>query len=161
MEFTFRIAKKKDKEEIFFLVNKLAEHERKKPQEVNLTMDKIESHGFGRMRYFYVLLAEYKEKPAAYALFFFSYCASEAAPILYVEELFVDELYRNHGLGSALLSNLAHIAIEKECCRMEGHTMTWNKKGIEFFEFIGASPRTDLLQFRLAGEHLQKLAAQK
>ena len=73
MEFTFRIAKKKDKEEIFFLVNKLAEHERKKPEEVNLTLDKIESHGFGRTRYFYVLLAEYKEKPAGYALFFFSY----------------------------------------------------------------------------------------
>ncbi|CAM3079941.1 GNAT family acetyltransferase [Legionella steigerwaltii] len=161
MEFTFRIAKKKDKEEILSLVKKLAEHERKKPEEVNLTLDKIESHGFGRNRYFYVLLAEHKRKPAGYALFFFSYSSSEGSPILYIEELFVDELYRNYGLGTALLSNLAQLAIEKECCRMEGHAVTWNKKGIEFFKFIGATPRTDLLQFRLSGEHLKKLAAQK
>ncbi|KTC91566.1 GNAT family N-acetyltransferase [Fluoribacter dumoffii] len=161
MEFTFRIAKKKDKEEILCLIKKLAEHQRKKPEEVHMTLEKIESHGFGRTRYFYVLLAEYKKKPAGYALFFYSYSASDGAPILYIEDLFVDELYRNYGLGTALLANLAKLALEKECCRMEGHAVTWNKKGIEFFEFIGAYPRTDLLQFRLSGEHLQKLAAQK
>lgn len=161
MEFTFRIAKKKDKEEILSLIKKLAEYERKKPEEINLTLDKIESHGFGRNKYFYVLLAEYKKMPAGYALYFFSYSASAAAPILYVEDLFVDELYRNHGLGTALLSNLAHLALEKECCRMEGHAFTWDKNAIEFYEFIGAHPRTDLLQFRLSGEHLQKLAVQK
>ncbi|WP_454784885.1 N-acetyltransferase family protein [Legionella sp. WA2024007413] len=161
MEFTFRIAKKKDKEEIFGLIKKLAEYEKKKPEEINLTLDKIESHGFGRTKFFNVLLAEYKKKPAGYALFFFSYSAPAGAPVLYIEELFVDELYRNHGLGTALLSNLAQLAIEKGCCRMEGHAFTWNKKAIEFYEFIGAHRRTDLLQFRLSDEHLQKLAAQK
>ncbi|KTD01728.1 GNAT family N-acetyltransferase [Fluoribacter gormanii] len=161
MEFTFRIAKKKDKEQIFGLIKKLAEYERKKPEEIHLTLDKIESHAFGRNKYFYVLLAEYKKNPAGFALYYFSYSAPSGAPVLYVEELFVDELYRNYGLGTSLLSHLAQLALEKECCRMEGHAFTWNKKAIEFYEFIGAHPRTDLLQFRLSGEHLQKLAAQK
>ncbi|HHF7375113.1 GNAT family N-acetyltransferase [Legionella bozemanae] len=161
MEFTFRIAKKKDKEEIFGLIKKLAQYERKKPEEINLTLDKIESHGFGRNKYFYILLAEHKKNPAGYALYFFSYSAPSGAPVLYVEELFVDEPYRNYGLGTALLSNLAQLAIEKECCRMEGHAFTWNKKAIEFYEFIGAHPRTDLLQFRLSDEHLRSLAEQK
>lgn len=161
MEFTFRIAKKKDKEEIFNLIKKHAEYEKKKPEEIHLTLDKIETHGFGRNKFFYVLLAEYQKKPAGFALFFFTYSVPAGAPVLYIEELFVDELYRNHGLGTSLLSNLAQLALEKECCRMEGHAFTWNKKGIEFFEFIGAHPRTDLLQFRLADEHLQKLASQK
>lgn len=161
MEFTFRIAKKKNKEEIFGLIKKLAEYERKKPEEIKLTLEKIESHGFGRTKYFNVLLAEYKKKPAAYALYFFSYSASSGAPILYVEDLFVDELYRNHGLGTELLANLARLAIEKECCRMEGHAFTWDKKAIEFYEFIGAHPRMDLLQFRLSAEHLKKLAEHK
>ncbi|HHF7396141.1 TPA: N-acetyltransferase family protein [Legionella anisa] len=160
MEFTFRIAKKNDKEEILDLIKKLAEVERKKPEEINLTLEKIESHGFGRNKYFYVLLAEYKKKPAGYALYFFSYSASAGAPILYIEDLFVDEPYRNFGLGTGLLAHLARLAIEKECCRMEGHAFTWNKKVIEFFEFIGAHPRTDLLQFRLSDEHLRKLAEQ-
>ncbi len=161
MEFTFRIAKKKDKNEVLFLVKKLAAYERKKPEEVNLTLEKIETHGFGKKKYFHVLLAEHGKTPAAYALYFFSYSASAGAPILYVEDLFVDDLYRNYGLGSSLLANLAHIAVEEECCRMEGHAFTWNKKAIEFYEFIGARAKTDLLQFRLSGENLDKLAAQK
>ncbi|QLZ67319.1 N-acetyltransferase [Legionella sp. PC1000] len=161
MEFTFRIAKKNDKEEILDLIKKLAEAERKKPEEINLTLEKIESHGFGRNKYFHILLAESKKKPAGYALYFFSYSASAGAPILYIEDLFVDEPYRNFGLGTSLLAHLARLAIEKECCRMEGHAFTWNKKAIEFFECIGAYPRTDLLQFRLSDEHLRKLAEQE
>lgn len=159
MEFTFRIATKKDKYEISDLVKKLAEYERRKTEEINLTLDKIEAHGFGKNKYFYVLLAEYKKKPAGYALYFFSYSVSSGAPVLYVEDLFVDEMYQSHGLGTALLSNLARLAIEKKCSRMEGHTFTWDTKSIEFYEFLGAHPRTDLLQFRLSGEPLEKLAA--
>ncbi|MGL5742254.1 MAG: GNAT family N-acetyltransferase [Legionella sp.] len=159
MEFTFRIAKKKDKNKILVLVKKLAEYERKRPEEINLTLEKIDSHGFGKTKYFSVLLAEYKKQPAGYALYFYSYSGSAGAPILYVEDLFVDELYRSYGLGTALLSNLARLALEKECCRMEGHAFTWNKKASAFYEFIGASPKTDLLQYRLCGESLKKLAA--
>lgn len=161
MEFTFRIATKKDKEKISFLVAKFAEYERRKPEEIKLTLDKIETHGFGKPKYFSLLLAEYKKEPAAYALYFFSYSASEGAPVLYVEDLFVNEAYQNHGLGTALLSHLARLAIEKHCCRMEGHAFTWNKKSIEFYEFLGAHPRTDLLQFRLAGDSLAQLASGK
>ena len=105
--------RKKIKRRSSALARKLAEYERKKPEEVNLTLDKIESHGFGKNKYFYVLLAEYKKKPAGYALYFFSYSASAGAPILYVEDLFVDDVYRNYGLGKALLANLAHTAVER------------------------------------------------
>ena len=158
MEFTFQIAQKKDKEKIWDLIKRQAQCEGKKLAEINLTLEKIESHGFGRTKYFHVMLSEYKKNPSGYALYFFSYSASEAAPILYVDELFVDEEYRNYGLGTEMLAKLARLALEKKCCRMEGHAYTWNKKFIEFYEFLGAHPRTDLLQFRLSGESLEKLA---
>ncbi|KTC92145.1 GNAT family N-acetyltransferase [Legionella cincinnatiensis] len=161
MEFTFRVATKKDKEKIAFLVEKLAEYERKKLEAMSLTLDKIEAHGFGKNKYFYILLAEYKKEPAGYALYFFSYSAAEGAPVLYVEDLFVQEKYQNHGLGTSLLSYLARLALEKQCCRMEGHAFTWNKKSIQFYEFLGAHPRTDLLQFRLTDDSLERLAAGK
>lgn len=160
MEFTFRIATKKDKEKISLLVEQSAEHDRKKPEEINLTLDKIEAHGFGKNKYFYILLAEYKKNPVGYALYFFSYSASEGAPVLYIEDLFVNKNYQNQGLGTALLSHLARFAVEKKCCRMEGHAFTWNKKSIQFYEFLGAHARRDLLQFRLEDEYLVKLAHQ-
>lgn len=161
MEFTLRIAHKKDSDKIFYLLNKMAECAGKKPEENLLTLEKIKTHGFGQDKYFKVLLAEYEKEPAGFSIYFFSYSAASGAPILYIEELFVDELYRSYGLGTKLLANLAYLALEKECCRMEGHAFTWDKAAIKFYEFLGAHPRTDLLQFRLEEEPLKKLAEQK
>lgn len=158
MRFTIRIAKKEDKNAILDLVKKLAVYERKKTEEIQLTIDKIESHGFGKDNYFDVLIAEHNEIPVGYALYFFSYSASSGAPILYIEDLFVENEYRHQGLGKALLSSLANITIEKKCCRMEWHTFTWNDNGIEFYKNLGAAPKHDLLQFRLLGNDLKKLA---
>jgi GNAT superfamily N-acetyltransferase len=158
MEFTVRVAKKKDTYKIFSLIEKQAQEERKKTEEIALTIDKIESHGFGKENYFDVLLAESKEEAIGYALYFFTYCDSLAAPILYLEDLFVDKSYRKSGLGTTLLSHLARVAIKKGCCRMEGHAFTWNKTLNTFFESHGAHPRTDLLQYRLLGEDMLKLA---
>ncbi|MDP3559041.1 MAG: GNAT family N-acetyltransferase, partial [Legionellaceae bacterium] len=114
MKFNIRIVKKEDKSALLELVKKLAEYERKKPEEVQLTLDKIKLHGFGKEKYFDVLIAEYNETSIGYALYFFSYSASSGAPILYIEDLFVENEYRHQGLGKALLSSLAKIAIQKE-----------------------------------------------
>jgi GNAT superfamily N-acetyltransferase len=154
-----RTATNEDKEDILSLVKKLAEYERIKPEEVQLTIDKIESHGFGR--YFDILIAEHNKKSVGYALYFFSYSASAGEPILYLEDLFVEYEYRLQGFGKALLSRLANLAIENECCRMEWHAFIWNEKAIQFYNNLGATPKPDLLQFRLFGEHLSKLSAEK
>lgn len=158
MKFNIRIAKKEDKHAILALVKKLAEYERKKPEEVQLTLDKIELHGFGEEKYFDVLIAEYGEIPVGYAFYFFTYSASSGAPILYIEDLFVESEYRHQGLGKALFSNLAKLAIQKECCRMEWHAFTWNEKAIQFYKNLGASPKLDLVQFRLFGNGLKQLS---
>lgn len=158
MEFTIRIATKKDKYKIYSLVEQFATYERKKHEDIHLTLEKIESHGFGKNKYFHILLAEYKKEPAGYALYFFSYSAAEGAPVLAVENLFVTEAYQSHGLGTALLSYLARLALEEHCCRMDGHAFTWNKQSIEFYEFLGAHTRTDQVHFRLSGDSLEQLA---
>ncbi|WP_408608946.1 GNAT family N-acetyltransferase [Aquicella siphonis] len=54
---------------------------------------------------------------------FFSYSASSGAPILYLEDLFVEEAYRHQGICKALLSKLANLSIENHCCRMEWHAL--------------------------------------
>jgi len=139
----------KDKEIILELVYKLAQEEKVKPEEVQLSLDKIAEHAFGSNPYFYVLIAEYENKPVGYALYFFTYLAAMGSPILYLEDLFVDPQYRNKGIGTDLLSNLKEIASAKKCCRLEWHTFNWNKKAIQFYESIGAKPSPESLQFRL------------
>lgn len=148
MKFNIRQANIEDKEAILKLVRKLACYERKKPEEVKVTIEKIELHGFSKDKYFDVLLADHNGVSIAYALYFFSYSASAAAPILYVEDIFVETDYRNQGLGRAIFSALAHIAMEKKCCRLEWHAFTWNESAVQFYQKLGAIPKPDLLQFR-------------
>ncbi len=104
------------------------------------------------------MLAEHNEISVGYALFFFSYSPAAGAPILYIEDLFVEEEYRLQGLGKALLSKLATIALKKDCCRMEWHSFAWNEKAIGFYKNLGARPQPDSLQFRLFDEDLKNLA---
>lgn len=158
MHCVIRKATIEDKNIILNLVKKLAEYERKKPEDVHLTLDKIETHGFGDTRYFEVLLVELNHIPVGFALYFFSYAASLGAPILYIEDLFIENEYRHQGLGTALFARLAKKALDRDCCRMEWHAFTWNEKALSFYERLGAIPKDDLAQFRLLGNDLKKLA---
>jgi GNAT superfamily N-acetyltransferase len=121
-------------------------------------IDKIVEHGFSARPYFEVLLLEYNGIAVGYALYFFPYIASLGAPILYLKDLFVENDYQGLGLGKALLSHLAQIAIEKNCCRMDWQALLWNEKAIEFYKYLGAVPRNETVQFRLTDENLKKLA---
>lgn len=152
-----RPATKEDSPAILELVKKLAVYERKKLTDVLLTLEKIKTDCFEH-RYFHILIAEDEGEKIGYALFFFTYSASLGAPILYLEDLFVEEKVRNKGIGKALLSELAKIAIDKKCCRMEWHAFTWNEKAIQFYKYLGAELKNDLVQIRLVDGDLVKLS---
>ncbi len=137
---------------IFELVKKLALYEKKKTEDIKLSEDKIMQHGFGDKRYFNILVAEIEKNIIAYALYFFTYAATAGAPILYLEDLFILEEYRNKGIGRQLLSVLANIAISENCCRMEWHVFNWNESAIKFYESLGAELKPDLIQIRLGEE---------
>ncbi|OGT57625.1 MAG: GNAT family N-acetyltransferase [Gammaproteobacteria bacterium RIFCSPHIGHO2_12_FULL_43_28] len=153
-----RVATRNDKEVILNLIKKLAAYEGKKPEEFYLTIDKIESHGFGENNYFNVLIAEQNNQAIGYAFYFFNYSSYAGAPILYLEDIFVEEEYRHQGIGKKILAKLANISIEKKCCRMEWHTYSWNEKAIQFYKTLGAAPTANLLQFRIHGNELNALA---
>ncbi len=66
---------------------------------------------------------------------------------------------RSHGVGHALLSELARITIARDCGRLEWAVLDWNQLAIDFYERIGAAPLSDWTVFRLTGDALQNLAA--
>ena len=150
-EARIRAASLQDVDALVTMVRELASYENKKPEEVLLTADKVLQHAFGKEKYFQVLLAEKDKKPVAYALYFFTYSAYKGAPVLYIEDLYVSEPYRHHGIGTAILSHLKNLAKERGCCRMEWHVFDWNKPAIQFYQSLGAALRPDLIQVRLEG----------
>ena len=105
-----------------------------------------------------VLLAEQDGRPVGFALFFHNFSTFLGRAGLYLEDLYVSPQYRGHGYGIAILKQLAKIAAERKCGRLEWWCLDWNKPSIDFYLSLGAKPMSDWTVYRIAGETLQKLA---
>jgi len=105
-----------------------------------------------------VIIASIDGKPLGFALFFQNYSTFLAQRGIYLEDLFVTPEARGKGVGFALLSALARIAIERDCGRLEWAVLDWNELAIDFYKKIGAKPLDEWTVFRLTGDALEQLA---
>ena len=160
-DIKIRRAQKKDAAIILDLVKELSVYERLS-HKVTATAEFFEKYGFGEHPYFKSLLVDYKnngeKQTVGFALYFYTFSTFEGKPTLYLEDLFVKPDYRGKGIGKALLIELAKIAIENGCARMEWAVLDWNKPSIEFYKYIGAKPMSDWTVFRMEKEEIKKLA---
>jgi GNAT superfamily N-acetyltransferase len=119
----------------------------------------LRAHLFGPNAIAHAVIAYAGNEPAGFALYFFSFSTFLARPGLYLEDLFVKPAWRKHGIGRALLAELARIAIDRGCGRMEWSVLNWNELALGVYRGIGAQPLNDWTVYRLAGESLTGLAA--
>src|SRR3954471_793788 len=156
---TVRSATKNDAALIVELIRGLAEYERA-PEQAVVTVADILRDGFparGEPK-FWVLIAEHDGKPAGFALYFFNYSTWLGRWGLYLEDLFVKPELRGHGAGKALLRELAHIAVTKQCYGMRWVVLDWNQPSIDFYQSLGAEIQKEWLSVRIMGEPMKKLA---
>ena len=154
--FSLRPAQPGDVPVIVSLINDLALYERL-PEECFAGAGLLHEHLFGPRPYCEVILAEAGGTAAGFALFFHNYSTWLTKPGLYLEDLFVRPEARGLGIGRALLTRLAEIAVERGCGRMEWSVLTWNEPAIGFYEKLGAVPMDGWQVYRLAGEALARL----
>ena len=67
--------------------------------------------------------------------------------------------WRRSGLGRALLGEVARIALERDCARMEWSVLDWNMMAIQFYRSLGARALTDWTTMRLDADALVQLGA--
>jgi len=159
MTVSIRPATPNDVPTVALLIRALSQYE-KLEHEVSMTEDKLRASLFGPRPYAEALLAEEDGKPVGFALFFHNYSTFLAQPGLYLEDLYVLESHRGKGIGKALLIQLAGIAVERNCGRMEWAVLDWNVDAIGFYEKLGAKPNSEWTVYRLAGDSLSRLAGQ-
>ena len=145
---------------ILELIRQLAAYE-KLADKVTATEEQLRRTLFGPRPAAEVLLASADGATVGYALFFTTYSTFLAQPGLYLEDLFVKSEARGHGIGTALLSRLAQLAVERECGRVEWSVLDWNEPSIRFYQSLGAVPLSDWTFYRLTGEPLAKLAQRR
>ena len=92
------------------------------------------------------------------ALFFHNYSTFLARPGIYLEDLFVLPAMRSRGVGKALLREVARIARDRQCGRLEWSVLDWNEPAIEFYRRMGAQVMPDWRICRLSGDGIDKLA---
>jgi len=159
MTISIRPARPNDVPTVASLIRALSQYE-KLEHEVTMTEDKLRASMFGPRPYAEALLAEEDGKPVGFALFFHNYSTFLAQPGLYLEDLYVLESHRGKGIGKALLVQLAKIAVERSCGRMEWAVLDWNVDAIGFYEKLGAKPNSEWTVYRLTGDSLNGLAGQ-
>ena len=78
------------------------------------------------------------DKYVSYVIFFFSYSSFIALPTLFLEDIFVVEEYRRHGVDKEMFDFLKETSKREGCGRIEFTVLKWNKSAQEFYEKNGA-----------------------
>ena len=153
---SFRYARPEDTGRILFFIKELAAYE-KMSDLVSATEELLGKWLFETPRA-RVIFAMEGEKEVGFALFFYHFSTFLGKPGIYLEDLFVLPEYRGKGYGKGLLRQLAHMAVEEGCGRLEWSCLNWNRPSIDFYLSLGAEPLEEWTVYRVAGSALERLA---
>jgi GNAT superfamily N-acetyltransferase len=130
------------------------------PHAVTATPQSLARDGFGETPQFAALIAERGGKPVGFALYTFNYSVWTAARGIFIEDIWVVPEERRNGVARALMVALAQECRAKGFKRIDLNVLDWNPaRG--FYEKIGFRWIKNWLPYRLSGEALDKLAADR
>ena len=104
------------------------------------------------------LIVEVDEKPVGFALWFLTFSTFTGKQGMYLEDLFVVPEHRGHGVGRAILRDLARRALADGCSRLEWSVLDWNLPAVNFYRSIGATPMNEWTVQRMDRGALAALA---
>jgi len=156
MPFIIREAEPNDNQLIFDFICELAKYE-KLSSDVTATPEILYESLFVK-RQAEVLIGEEDGIAVGFSLFFHNFSTFKGRACLYLEDIFITPKYRGKGYGKIFLKEIAAIAVERKCDRVDWVVLNWNKPSIEFYKTLGANSMDEWILFRLQGDPLVKQA---
>jgi GNAT superfamily N-acetyltransferase len=139
MTVAVRAMRRADVPAVVAMMRALSKHIEALGQPVSgrISVSKVLENGFGRDRWFGVLLATVEREPAGYALHHRGYEVDDAARVLYLSDLYVKPEARRLGAARALMAALA-----RECRRCGADEILWrvhtrNRAARAFYATLG------------------------
>jgi GNAT superfamily N-acetyltransferase len=165
-----RPALPQDVPQILAFIRELAAYERE-PDAVHATEADLLRDGFGPTKVFDCLIADWTEPTtpgisdattptttaAGFALYFHNYSTWLGHAGIHLEDIYVTPSLRGKGIGRALISRVAAIALEEGCPRLQWDVLEWNTPAIGFYQKMGALLQSDWRTMRVTGEALLTL----
>jgi GNAT superfamily N-acetyltransferase len=152
-----RSATKSDVSVLVELIHDLADYERA-GGEVEITEAALDHALFGVEPGLFARLWTSESVVVGMALYHRSFSTWTGRPGIYLEDLYVRPSHRGRGIGRSLLVELAKIALDSGCRRVEWSVLDWNESAITFYRSIGAIPLQEWTRYRLAGQALEAFA---
>lgn len=153
---TFRYAVREDTPLILKFIRDLAAYENLL-DEVVATETILEEWLFEKQKA-EVIFAVVAGREVGFALFFHNFSTFLGRSGIYLEDLYVDPEYRGCGYGKAIFRQLARIAVERGCGRLEWWCLDWNQASIDFYLSLGAKPMDEWTVYRIDGDTLAHMA---
>ena len=151
-----RFAARADVAAILRLIHELAAYE-KLLDRVQVSEADLLRDGFGEWPRFECLIAERDGAAVGLALYYYTYSTFAGRPGLYLEDLIVGEAARGLGIGRRLVAQLAQVALERGCQRVDFTVLPWNPAR-DFYARLGATRKDEWLGYSLSGAALRRLA---
>lgn len=136
-----RLATKADMPRVLELINELAVFE-KEPEAVEVTLDLLESDGFGDNPKFTCFVIEVDNKVEGMALVYKRY-STWKGEALHLEDLIVSQSHRGKSLGTKLLDIVVEYGKSLGVKRISWEVLDWNEPAITFYETKGAKVMRD------------------
>lgn len=134
MSVRIREVSTEDFPQLIALFNEFAHFQKTPDKMVNSVAQMQEEKDFFKA---FVAINE-EQEIIGYATYFFTY-HTWVGKSLYMDDLYVTQDYRKHGLGKRLLDTVIEVAKEANCNRMRWLVSDWNINAQEFYKRIGAT----------------------
>ena len=155
-QLDFRYAIRDDVNLIYSFILKLAEYEGM-PEAVKASKAMIEEWMFDRKKA-EVIFAELDGIEIGFSLFYESFAAYVGKGGIFIDDLFICPEFRGKGYGKELLKEMARVALERECGRLEWLCLRDNTPSMKFYQHMGARMTDECVVYRVTGDELIKLA---
>jgi GNAT superfamily N-acetyltransferase len=106
--------------------------------EVRATRESLHEAFFGAEPAAGALLAKSDGQRAGYAIYFFTFSSFTGRRGIWLDDLYVRPVFRQRGLGRALIGEVRRIGAARGCARFEWTALNWNQTALDFYARLGA-----------------------
>lgn len=159
-EVATRPVRASDVERIVQMVHDLAAYE-ESAAECRLTARQLSDALFSARPALFGHVAEVAGDVVGFVLWFLNFSTWTGTHGVYGEDIYVLPEYRRHGVGLALLREMAAECVRQGYERLEFATLDWNKPTIAFTTSLGAKPLDEWTTYRISGAELARLGGKE
>lgn len=147
INYDIRSCSPSDLEKLMVLIEKHAEFEQSLFKKEG-KQERLEVAIFGEKAPLNCIVAEVAAHVIGYATYTFDYSTWDAGWFIYLDCLFLEDGYRDYGIGQALMDQVKVAGEDRGCLNMQWQTPDFNKRAIKFYKRIGGIGK-DKVRFTL------------